>query len=365
MVLTTSAGEAEPAVAINYEQIDTIRGITICLIVWGHCLLGWQDYVPRNTVDLFLKIAVIETGKISTIIFFVVAGFLLRPKLRNYSFASFCKERLPKVYIPWLSFILLFLVLSIIQLLPLAELWASRDLKQFWWYIYKLTDGLMLYTAYWFVTTYIVTMLLLVWLRDQAESAWLGIVLAAVTLFYCINFYYNWVAANHAKAVLAYAFFVWLGMQVNKYYPMIQSAIQKVNWAVLLTALSLSFIISCMDAKYLSGIGCVDPYGSNRISNAVVSLLFFAVLLKAGKSSSINKLKPRKTVYGIFLAHNIVIFELTFIVLRFFSVEQFESIWMLLVFNLAFFVIVLTVTYGLVWAITKSRYRWLVGISNN
>lgn len=365
MALTAPEKGVEAVVAINYEQIDTIRGVTICLIVWGHCLLGWQDYVPKNTLDSFLKIAVFETGKVSTIIFFIVAGFLLRPKLYHYTLASFCRHRLPKVYKPWISFILLFLVLSIVQLLPLRELWAKQDAKQFWWYIYKLTDGLMLYTAYWFVTTYIVTMLLLVWLREHAERAWLGIFLAAITLFYCINFYYNWVAANHAKAVLAYAFFVWLGIQLHKYYPLIQLTLKKISWPMLFTALTLSFIVSCMDAHYLTGIGCVDPYGSNRISNALVSIVFLAVLLKAGKRSGINRFQPRKTVYGIFLVHNIVIFELTFIVLRIFSVKQFDSIWMLLVFNLAFFALVLTVTYGIVWGITKTKFRWLVGVGAN
>jgi len=365
LVLSDTANELSPVNRIHYAQIDTIRGITICFIVWGHCLLGWENFVPGNTLDSVLKLAVFQTGKIGTVIFFLVAGFLLRTKLREYTFINYCKARLPRVYIPWLSFMLLFLLLGVFQILPLADIWVHRDFRLLTRDVYNLIVGVLLYTAYWFVTTYIVSMLLLVSMRKYAEHIWLGAALGSITLFYGVNYYYQWIPANHGKAILAYAFFVWLGIQLHKYYPLVQATVERIPWIIVCTAFILFFILCCVEANYLSGIGCADPFGSNRISNSILSLIFFAGLLKMGRSVRINKLKPRKTVFGVFLMHVVVIFELSILVKHYFSVRLLNNVWKLLAFQFVFLAATMLITYGLVRLIERTNYRWLLGLSGN
>ena len=53
----------------DYEQIDTIRFITICFIVWGHCLLGWDQKTTNSLSEEILKSFVLQAGRIGTIIF--------------------------------------------------------------------------------------------------------------------------------------------------------------------------------------------------------------------------------------------------------------------------------------------------------
>ncbi len=347
----------------NYEQIDTIRFITICFIIWGHTLVGWENRPTHGTFDEVMKMIVYQTGKVSTIIFFVVSGFLLRPKLQGYTLKSYFKERSPRVYLPWVFFIILFQFISILHQVPLAEIWENRDLRLFVRLNYNILDGLLLYSAYWFITTYMVSMVVLVLFRKHAESWMLGAAFAAITLFYAVNLYYGWIEANHSKAILGYVLFIWVGMKVNRHFDRIQNWLARVPWAWLGGSVFVLFALACIEGYTLSTVQCVDPYASNRISNIFLSLLFFLALLKMGTVGRINRLQPRKTVYGIYLIHNILIFELSRWIGFFFAreIEQ-SSLWLCVLYQIAFFTVILILTYQLVRRLAESKFCWVIGI---
>ncbi len=348
----------------NYEQIDTIRIITICFIIWGHCLLTWEKQVPLNTLDHLLTVAIFQSGKISTIIFFVVAGFLVRAKLPQYTVKSYFLDRIPKVYFPWVLFMFIFLLLNILQVMPIIKIWNEGNIRLFKTGVYNNIVGVLFYTAYWFITVYAISMGLIVALRRHAEKMWLGALLGAITVFYCINLYYQLIPPNHGKAFLGYAFYVWLGIQANKHFESIKIFIKKISWPVMILVLVFLFILACLEARFLTRIGCLDAYASNRFSNSLFSLSFFMALLKMGANASLNKLQPRKMVYGMFLVHNLIIFELSFLINAYLLKYLYINIWIHLIIQLVFFMTILFITYILVNIISNSKYRWLIGLAS-
>ncbi|MDF3077623.1 MAG: acyltransferase [Sphingobacteriaceae bacterium] len=293
----------------NYEQIDTIRIITICFIIWGHSLLGWERQVNTGLFNSYLTTVVYQSGKISTVVFFVVSGFLIRNRLSDYTLGSYFVERFPKVYLPWMLFMALFLVLGIIQQMPTLRLLQENKFREIFVDIYNLIVGILFYTSYWFITTYAVSMALLVIFQKHSEKLWMGCLLGAITLFYAINLYYQWVPANHGKALFGYVFYIWIGFQIRKRFERLNAFLESAPWLVMLTILLILFFLSCLEGRTLSALGCVDPYASNRITNSLFSIVLFGALLKMGSVKWMNDLQPRKLVFGVFLLHNIVVFE--------------------------------------------------------
>ncbi|MEO5910900.1 MAG: acyltransferase [Pelobium sp.] len=348
-----------------YPQIDTIRFITICFIVFGHCLLSqWDEKQFLTPEKEYLHIFVSQTGKISTVIFFIIAGFLLRPKLHHYTLKSYLQDRIPKVYFPWVLFIIIFLIVEIVQELPLKEIFATGNIKLLLDGCYKILNGLLLYTAYWFITTYFVSMILFVTFRKYAESLFFGLILGLITCFYAVNLYYQWIAANHAKSILAYAFFVWIGILLQKHFDTVMNFIKRISWVLFIVVLVVMFYLSCAEGAYLQKIGCVDPFASNRVSNSLFSIVFLLALFKMGRLQLINNLNPRKTVYGIFLIHNLVIYELM-IVLRYYRVfDSVANYWYLLIIQILFCSIIVFITYIIVSILVRSKYSWLIGVKH-
>ena len=348
----------------NYQQIDTIRFITICFIVWGHCLLGWDKKTTHTFTEELIKIFVLQTGRISTIIFFIVSGFLLKPKLQDYTVSSYFKKRLPKIYLPWFISISIIMVLSVIQLIPLHDLWVSRDIKTFIRLNYNILNGLLLYSSYWFITTYMAGMAILIFLKNYVNKLWLGLIFLTITLFYCLNLHYVWIDPNHEKAILAYTFFIWLGVQINTHSEKVYDFLNKISWPVVIGLFIGLFILASYEGHSLTDLHLIDAYASNRFTNSILSVFFFLALLKMGKISFINKLNPRHTVYGIYLIHNILIFELVMAVEYYYKDSLASlSVWNLLAIQVCFAAFVIALCYKLVKLMANSKFKWAIGIS--
>ncbi|MBC8052676.1 MAG: acyltransferase [Sphingobacteriaceae bacterium] len=346
----------------NYEQIDTIRFINIFFIVWGHCLLGWDSRFFNSVTDDLITTIVLQTGRLSTVVFFIVSGFLLKPKLETYTVSSYFKERIPKIYSPWFIFITIFLILNIIHLLPFRSLWQNRDLPQFIRLNYNILNGVMLHSAYWFITTYMVGMAIIVAFKKYVKTFWFGGVLFFVTIFYCFNLHYQWIDPNHQKAVLAYTFFIWLGIKVNTHYTRILEITKKVSWLIIIALFLLTFAVAGFEGYNLTVLKSGDAFASNRLSNVVLSVVFFILLLKIGKISSINNLNPRRTVYGIYLVHAIVILELMiFLNSGYMEYISGYNIWNLLLLQIGFALFIFWLTYKIVKIIGNSRLCWTIG----
>lgn len=348
---------------VDYFQIDTIRFITIFFIIWGHSLFSqWGGDFPSDFKTDYFKIITLQLGKISTPIFFVVAGFLLRPKLKHYNLRSYFADRGPKIYIPWILFIAIFFFLQFFQEVKWIEIFVSHDFKKLISMAYIILNGLLLYTTYWFITTYLVSITLIVVFKNYAEKWWFGVILTIFFLFYAVNLYYQWVAANHAKAILGYAFFVWLGIIISKHFKTFSYYLHKLPWFVIIISMLGFFYVACYEGVYLSKIGSIDPYSSNRISNGIFSMIFFIAMMKFGPISIINKLNPRKTVYGIFLIHNLIIFQLTVWSSMFDLNYLIPNLLLLFLCQIAFCLFIVFISYGIVTWMKDTKLSWLIGL---
>jgi hypothetical protein len=227
---------------------------------------------------------------------------------------------------------------------------------------YNLFIAAIFHAAFWFIPVSIISACLLVVCKKVVNSLWFGTLLGCITLFYCINLYHGWVSANHARSFLGYAFFMWLGMQCKVYLVYLNAFIKKLKWWWLLPAISLAFLVACREAWVLKSIGCIDPFASIRFSNAFVSMLIFFAILKFHKMAWVDKIKPHKYIYGVYLVHSIVILNLM-PWLSSFTVKHhlFSNIPLAVLFQILVFACVMLFTYGVVVAIKNSPLRFLIG----
>ncbi|RKR81916.1 membrane-bound acyltransferase YfiQ involved in biofilm formation [Mucilaginibacter gracilis] len=359
-VIANSGAVEGAGVKKNYLVIDTIRFIAMCSIVWGHCNLGCEQRVFHNIDDIFIQSVILQLGKIGTIIFFLISGFLMESKIDSYTPLSFLKLRLRSTIIPWFVVVLLFGLLNLSNDASLKTALAQHHYKEALNINFIILRTAIFYFAYWFIIVYLISAVLLIALKKHLNKAWLGLSLALITAFYCVNLHYGWVSAYHTKAFLGYAFFMWLGIIISKNYTRFIAFLENTSWGYFILAFAISFIFACREGINLSKIGCADPYASIRITNIFNSLLAFACLFKLGKINLINKLDPRKTVYGIYLLHNMVIYGITELYHSFFSNYNINpSISNLLVAEIIAFIFVLSVTY-LITILLLGKRRQLV-----
>lgn len=347
----------------NYEQIDTIRFLTITIIVWAHSLFSqWHVRPSEDLFEQIIKATVLQAGSISTVIFFIVSGILIHSKLQAYNLPLYINERARSIYFPWIFIVCFNAVLIMLHRLPLQELWNTRNFDQFILSSYSIMNGLLIYGPYWFVVTYFVGMVILIVFKKYTESIFFGLCLAVITLFYGMNFHMRLIDTQHSKAVLAYTFFIWLGFPIHSNWNYIISFAQKLKWNFLIGGLFLMFCIASYEGVTLSEAGVNDPFASNRLSNITFSIIFFLFLLKIGAIRIINNLNPRKIVFGIYLINSIVVLELSILLNEFFHELGPLNIWSLLGLQLIYFLLILFITYLIVNTLKKSPLRWMIGV---
>lgn len=347
---------------VNYSEIDTIRFITISIIVWSHSLFpAWHDQSADEVFEGIIKSFVKQLGAISTIIFFIVSGILMRSKLQGYNLKGYFNERIPGVYGPWLFIVFFNIFLIMVYQLSKQDLLANRSLSTIANSIYAIVNGLIVYGPYWFVLTYLVGMVVLIYFKRYSCNIYFGLVLGAITLVYALNFHFEWIDTFHTKAILGYTFFIWLGFQFHTHWEKILAKAKKITWLIMLIMMIVFFSIACYEGYFLSVKGVRDPFASNRMTNIIFSLIFFICLLKIGPIRIINNLRPRKIVYGIYLINSIVIFGLTLLFKKDIDNLYLADIWLLLALQLVFFTITIMLTYLVVYFLINSSLRWIIG----
>jgi hypothetical protein len=355
--------DASKSARAYYEQIDTIRFLTISIIVWSHSLFSvWHSGISADLPGQLIKIIVIQAGAISTVTFFIVSGILMHSKLHAYNLRTYFKERIPRIYAPWLFIVCFNAVLIFLHRVYLNQIQLNRDYKQLIHSGYDIFSGLLIYGPYWFVVTYFAGMVVLICFKRYSSNVYFGLLLIAITLFYSINFHFSWIDTLHTKAVFAYTFFIWLGFRIHKRWTEILRLVERIDWLVLIPFLLILFSITCYEGYSLSKAGVRDAFASNRLSNIIFSLLFFLALLKLGAINRINRLQPRKIVYGIYLINSIVVLELTLLFSAYLKALATFNVWTLLGLQLLYFSVVLFLTCLIVNYLANSkRLNWIIG----
>lgn len=341
----------------NYDFIDAIRCIAMMAIVFEHSIGSYNPV--KGSASYWGYIGLMQLAKFGTVAFFLLAGFLISEKFTDYTPAQYLKRRISTTFGPWLFWSFVYVLAMIINMAVKERIYHRGEFT-----LANIVNGIQtvyLYTNYWFIINFLISITILLVFRRYLYSLYLGIPLLAFTLFYAVNIHFEWIQPGHTTAILGFVFFLWLGAQLRKYWSQTEARINKLSYPLIMVMLLLTFGFSVYEINLLSGKSA-DPINTLRFSNLLYSLVFFVLLLRIKTFRFTTYLTPRQTTYGIYLIHYIIVI---FVVPEIFIHFSFDIVSMnplqFTLFKLATFAIVYAITFGIVWLINRSKARVLVG----
>lgn len=343
------------------QRMNIIRFVAICSIVWGHSIYGLEQKSFSLLHGQVVQSILMQFGRIGTASFFLVTGFFISNKISQFTPLQYLRYRLHSVIIPWLVFLILYVFIQTIHTLSLKDLSDGKPIEHLKT-IYELFKMFIFHGPFWFVPVSLLSSIILIIFKKSINTTWLGGTLLLITLFYGINLYYGWITVNHTRAFLGYTFFMWFGIQMKQHLYKFDAVIRRASWSSIITASLVFFCIACWESIKLQNTGCADPFGSIRISNVILSLLLFFALLKTKKMNWVNSLKPQENVYGIYLAHSVIITELlpiTNSIVNYFDLYHHLEAFFLV--QTVIYTVIITITYCIVIVMKKSPLYFMVG----
>ncbi|WP_316851529.1 acyltransferase [Pedobacter agri] len=348
---------------INYDFIDSLRFISMFGIVMEHSSFFFGakfKYFDEKIVQIFS----LQFFKFGTIIFFLLAGFLIGDKFNTYSTKEYLKRRLQNTVKPWLFWVVVLFVLNYIDI-------AVRNIKSgdptFMGKSIANILGdfgdIVFNTSYWFIPNFLICIAILLLFRKYLYNIFFGGFLLILSLSYSINLYLDIFPTSHTTALFGFIFYLWLGVQINRHYEKFKIIIQNTCISILIALTFITFMLSSWESYYLLAKLPNDPFNTLRISNIIYSLVCFALLYKLGDKISLNKFKPSIFTFGIYLVHQILVFRLMPLIFRPLHISfENKSAYYFLSIQLLTFAVVYTSSILLVYMINKvPSMRWIVG----
>lgn len=305
----------------------------------------------------------IQLVKFGTIAFFIIAGFLFSEKSGNYEFFGYLKRRFDNIFKPWLIWSLVFLVLLVSGTAIKAFITGvsfNLILSGIWWGV----KTVYLHSNYWFIANFFFCTTVLLLSKNVLKSWWFGFVLFLSTCFYSVNVYTEWIMPQHTTAIFGFVFFYWLGVQLNIHLKSIESFIKRISYKWFAFSTSILLFIAVYDAAFLHTLNSVDPMNSLRLSNILFSINVFLLLFKVRRFNWLNTLNPRKTTYGVFLIHYILVYFLLPLVTNVANGSQIQQLSIIEMYKYQFtrFIIVYLLSMVIVNLFLYSKFSWIIGI---
>ncbi|TBO45164.1 acyltransferase family protein [Pedobacter kyonggii] len=348
----------------NFSFVDSIRCISMIGIVLEHCGVVPPNHYSRQFENI-VESSIIQSFKFSTIAFFLIGGFLINHKFNEYTPFQYLKNRFKKTIKPWLFWIFMLIMLSVLDRYIAHSRGSEMGLigSNFFLYFVETFTRIVLISPYWFILNFLICITILLLFKKHLYNLWFGLVLALFSLFYSVNIYQDWIATTHTTAIFGFVFYLWLGVYFNEYYDKIMNIIKATSWFIILLLALVTFWIAVGESTFLNSIGIKDAYNTLRFSNIIYSLVMFALLLKVGSLNWLQRnLRPRETTFGIYLIHVIIIdrgLPLIFQPLKLNFLEL--SIWQNTGILLIRFLVTYALSFFLARAIGKTKVKWMVG----
>ncbi|MCZ4223762.1 acyltransferase family protein [Pedobacter rhodius] len=350
---------------INYDFIDSLRFIAIISIVLEHSYL-WPE--PKFFTDVYeqsIQLFTMQVFKFGTILFYILAGFLIGDKIHTTTSLQYLKRRFDGTFKPWLFWMVVFLIFIYANFLViyLKGAWSPVFDQPLWGFGKQLYD-IIVNTSFWFILNFLGSISILLIFRRYLYSWKLGLFLGACSLFYSLNLYHEWIFSQHTTAVLGFVFYLWLGVILHKYFTEFNVWIKKCPVFPLALATAIMLFVSCWESYHLIQIGVkADPYNTLRFTNIIYSIVSFVFLYKLGNPLWIKKLNPRSSTYGIHLIHFIIIVQILPTIFNPLHITSAGKSSLELVFiQYARFFITYFASYFIVYLINKSnKLKWIVG----
>jgi len=355
---------SKPQAVSYHARLNVIRFVAICSVVWGHCLLGLEKEVYGNAGYQIAQAVLIQAGRVGTIMFFIVSGFLLFDKIERFTPLTYLRYRFHSVMLPWIIFLLLLVFIQLSFIITLNE-FAMSNLPHILKLVLVLIKGSVFHAAYWFVPVAVFSSMMLIAFKQYIGKVWFGLVLAGLSLFYCINLYRGWLPVSHTTAIFGYMFYLWLGAFVKMHISAVRRVLDRFSAPVMFFLFFTTFLVACAEGVNLTQLGCADAYASLRFSNAELSVILFAILLKSHRLGFIDRLQPQKTTYGIYLVHSLIIMLLVPYANRFVALHNvYPNLMQLAVVQVVFFISVFALTFIIVSLVRRSPFRVILGLKS-
>ena len=342
----------QPQPKKNYDFIDSIRSIAMMGIVAEHCVTAGNHSYAFGSTKYWVYLCMIQITKFGSITFFLLAGFLMGDKFADYSPSQYLRRRVSTTFGPWVFWSLLFVALVVIRMRVGDHYF---DVPK----ILNITREIYLYSNYWFIINFLISITILLIFRRYLYSFYLGTILGLFTLFYSVNIHYEWVSPKHTTAILGFVFFLWVGAQLRKNLDYIERAITKASYFIIILLVLAAFGLAIYESVGLNSHS-IDPVNSLRFTNILYSLAVFTLLLKLKTFNWVSYLKPRQTTFGIYLIHFILVIFLVPKLLGHFN-ELGLTAPQLVLYKLAAFLIAYTGTLCIVLLINKTPVKKLIG----
>lgn len=356
--------EEKENVKENLDFVDTIRCISMMGIVFEHSS-AVATGIYKSTVDTLIETSLIKSFKFSTIAFFLIGGVLINHKFQEYSAWQYLKNRFKKTIRPWLFWLATYILLMCVDRY-VAYLRGGDNIlfTNFFGYVWHLFVFGLFYTPSWFVLNFLICICILLAFKKYLYSWVFGTVLGLISLVYSLNLYHDWFIASHSTALLGFVFYLWLGVMMNKNFERIMAWIRGIRWWLLILIVGCLFVLAISESFLLMHIKALDNYNTLRITNILYSFAVFALLLKIGKINWLqDKLEPRKTTFGIYLIHYVILVRLLPLIFQPLKLDfSAYSVWANSGIHLFRFVLIYVISFGLVQIIRKTKFRWTVGL---
>ncbi|MCY1505852.1 Acyltransferase family protein [compost metagenome] len=347
----------------NYDFIDNMRFMAMIGIVMEHSS-PFLSITKTHLHDQIIQTLSLQFAKFGTVVFFILAGFLIGDKFNQYTTRQYLGRRLHTTFRPWLFWVTIFMILLAINEIVLY--FKHYDTKIFsdpLTFIYDQLHYIIVYTSFWFIINFMLCITILLLFRKHMYNYIFGLILGILSLFYSINLYFEWIPTSHTTALLGFVFYLWLGVILHKYFDDFNRWVHKQSFARLSFWVIVTFILSCLESLNLMGLGSLDALNTLRITNIMYSFTCFLFLYRYCNFKAIEKLKPRSMTFGIHLVHHIlIIIFLPMLTRPLKIIYKDEPVWNLFFLQFIIFPLIYATTYAIVYYMGKSKkYKWTVG----
>jgi hypothetical protein len=348
---------------VNHSFIDSLRFIAMIGIIMEHSSFFFD--IQFNTIpEKIVQISTLQVFKSGTIIFFLLAGFLIGDKFNAYNTVDYLKRRVNNTAKPWLFWVVILLILNYINKLVIV-LKSNETLFTEFTFRQLATDigNIVFNTSFWFIPNFLLCIAILLCFRKYLYSMVFGFILLCLSLVYSINLYLDIFPTSHTIAFFGFIFYLWLGVQLNKHFVKFEAFIKKTSIEKLGFLLLTTFILASLESYSLLTLLPADPFNTLRITNILYSLASFCFLYKLGNRISMEWFNPRRYTFGLYLIHQILIFRLMPAIFSPLHINFIDkSAYYYFAVQCLTFAIVYSTSILLVWLIDKSaRLRWIIG----
>jgi probable poly-beta-1,6-N-acetyl-D-glucosamine export protein len=354
-----SINTGQPTKKSNYDFVDHIRALAIIAIVGEHCLTAGVPLTSASG-NYGIYLYMMQATKFGTISFFLLAGFLISDKFTTYTPGEYLKRRFNNTFGPWLFWSLVFLAAFAINLRVKENIYHDGRFNM--GAILAEVKEIYLYTNYWFIINFMISITLLLIFKRFLYNKWFGLVLLSFTVFYSINVHYEWISAAHTTAILGFVFFLWLGAQLRKNFAVVDEWSVKTPYGILILLVVATGFAAVQEALYLEHHHSVHNFNTLKATNILYSLSMFALLLKIRTLKPLYDLKPRDTTFGIYLVHAIILGFVTPEILRPLHIDAAEiSLPYFVAYKTLFFLLSYAITWIIVRAIGLTKAKGIIG----